>query len=165
LYEATVRSTPGGSVDALLLAQACESVPETGYDDRTSALRLLASYYDAINLGEYARAWSYWETPPDPSFEEFAEGFSDTESVMLVVRPPTRSEGAAGSTYVAIPALLSAAHTDGSQHNFVGCFVARRSNIGRPGVEQEWSLFEATVQRSPDNETDVTVLDRVCDTH
>ena len=83
---------------------------------------------------------------------------------MLVVRPPTRSEGAAGSTYVAIPALLSATHTDGSWHNYLGCFVARRLNVGRPGVEQEWWLFDATVQRSSGNTTDVTVLDQACGT-
>jgi hypothetical protein len=164
LYEATVDSVPEDSVEALLLAEVCEPTPETSYDDQTSPVRLLASYYNAIHLGEYARAWGYWETPPDASFEEFAEGFADTECVMLVVRPPTRSEGAAGSTYVAIPALLSAVHTDGSRHNSAGCFVARRPNVGRPGVDQEWSLFDATVQQSPGNTSGVTVLDRVCDT-
>jgi hypothetical protein len=164
LYEATVRSAPGNSADALLLDEVCEPAPETSYDDQTGPVRLLASYYNAINLGEYTRAWGYWEVPPDPSFEEFADGFADTGSVTLAVRPPTRSEGAAGSTYVAILALLSATRTDGSQHNFVACFVARRPNVGRPGVEQEWWLFDATVQRSPGNTTDVTVLDRACGT-
>ena len=115
-------------------------------------------------LGQYARAWEYWEAPPDASFEEFAEGFVGTESVMLVVRPPTRSEGTAGSAYVAIPALLSATRTDGSRHNFVGCFVARRPNAGGPGVAQEWSLLDATVRRTPGNITDVTVLDQICAT-
>ena len=164
LYEATVQPSPGNSADALLLAQVCEPVPETSYDDRTSPARLLASYYSAINLGQYPRAWEYWETPPDPSFEEFAEGFANTESVMLVVRPPTRFEGAAGSMYTAIPTLLSATHTDSSRHNFVGCFVARRPNLGGPGIDQEWSLFDATVQDSPNNTTDVTVLEQACAT-
>ena len=164
LYEATVRSATGNSADALLLTEACEPAPETSYDDQTGPVRLLASYYNAINLGEYTRAWEYWETPPDSSFEGFAEGFADTESVMLVVRPPTRSEGAAGSTYVAIPTLLSATHVDGSRHNYLGCFVTRRPNVGRPGVEQEWWLFDATVQRSSGNTTDVTALDQACDT-
>jgi hypothetical protein len=164
LYEATVRSAPGNSADALLLTEACEPAPETSYDDQTRPVRLLTSYYNAINLGEYARAWGYWEVPPAPSFEDFAEGFAGTESVVLVVLPPTRFEGAAGSTYTSVPALLSATHTDGRQHNFVGCFVARRPNVGRPGVEQEWWLFDAEVQRSPGNTTDVAVLDQVCAT-
>lgn len=162
LFDATLDSAPDNSADARLLAGACEPVPETMYDDQTSPVHLLASYYNAINRGEYSRAWEYWETPPDPSFEDFAKGFADTRSVMLVVRPPTRSEGAAGSVYVAIPALLSATHTDGSRHNFVGCFVARRPNVGGPGVEEKWWLFDATVRRTAGNATDVTMLDRVC---
>jgi hypothetical protein len=164
LYDATVHSAPGNSGDAMLLSQTCEPVPETGYDDRTGPVRLLASYYNAVNIGEYSRAWEYWETPPDSSFEEFAAGFADTESVMLVLRPSTHSEGAAGSVYVSIPALLIATRTDGSRHNFVGCFVARRPKVDGPGDEQEWSLFDATVRRTPGNTTAVTVLEQVCAT-
>lgn len=147
----------------LLLREVCEPAPVNRYDDRTSPVRLLASYYNAINRGEYTRAWEYWEAPPDPSFDEFAAGWAETESVMLVVRPPARAEGAAGSTYVAVPALLSAVQAGGGRRNFMGCFVARRPNVGGPGVERQWSLFEATVQRSPGNATDVTLLDQACD--
>jgi hypothetical protein len=125
---------------------------------------LLASYYNAINRQEYARAWEYWETLPDPSFEEFAGGFADTKSVMLVVRPPTRFEGAAGSEYVAIPVLLIATHTDDSRHNFVGCFVARQPNTGGPRNEQEWSLYDAAVRRTPGNTASVTLLEQACTT-
>jgi hypothetical protein len=164
LYEATVHLTPGNSTDAMLMARVCDPVPESAYSDRSGAVPLLASYYNAINLGEYSRAWGYWETPPDPSFEEFAEGFADTESVMLVVQPPIRFEGAAGSTYVGIPTLLSASHTDGSQHNFVGCFFARRPNVGGSSIEQEWLLFDAAVRASPGNTNDVPVLDLDCTT-
>jgi hypothetical protein len=148
----------------MLLVRACEPTFEIQYDDHTGPVRLLASYYNAINIGEYSRAWEYWETPPDPSFAEFAAGFADTESVMLVVRPPTRSEGAAGSVYFAIPALMNATHRDGSRHSFVGCFVARRPNVNNAGVEQKWLLFDATVRRTPGNTTDVTVLEEVCAT-
>jgi hypothetical protein len=135
---------------------------EPYYEDRTGPVKLLASYYNAVNRHEYARAWAYWENPPNPSYADFVRGFGDTESVLVVVRPPTRFEGAAGSTYAAVPALLNAAHTDGSRHNFVGCFVARRPNVGRPGVDQQWSLFGATVRRSPGRFVDVTVLEQVC---
>jgi hypothetical protein len=164
LFKATVHPSLGNSTDALLLTQACGSVFDFSYDNQTSPMSLLASYYNAINLKEYARAWEYWENPPDPSYEDFVAGFVATESVMLVINPPTSTEGAAGSVYVAIPALMSAVHTDGSRYNFVGCFTIRRSNLGCPGVEQIWSLFDAKVQRSPDNTTDVTILDLVCET-
>jgi hypothetical protein len=162
LHEATVRPAPGHSADALLLVGVCDAVPMSDYDDRSGPVRLLASYYNAVNLGGYPRAWEYWEAPPAPAFEEFAQGFTETESVMLVVRPPTRLEGAAGSVYTAIPALVSATHRDDSRHTFLGCFVARRPNVGPPDVEQEWSLFDATVQRVPGNTTDVMMLDHIC---
>jgi hypothetical protein len=164
LYEATVRPAPGNSADALLLAGVCDPVPMSAYHDRSGPVRLLASYYNAIDLGEYVRAWEYWETPPAPDFEGFAQGFAETKSVMLIVRPPIRLEGAAGSVYSAIPALVSTAHRDGNRHAFVGCFVARRPNVGPVDTEWEWSLFDATVQRAPGNSTDAMMLDQVCAT-
>lgn len=162
LFDATVHPAPDNSAAATLLTEACGATLETEYDDRSGAVRLLASYYNAINQGDYRRAWAYWETPPHPSFDEFAAGFADTEFVLVVVQPPTWFEGAVGSVYTSIPALLSATHADGSRHNFQGCFVARRPNVGEPGGEQEWSLFDATIRPSPANTTDVTVIEQVC---
>jgi hypothetical protein len=162
LYSATLAASPGNSSDVSLLAEACPDTPATVYDDREGPVRLLASYYDAINRKDYLRAWEYWENPPDPSFEDFVQGFADTDAVLLAVRPPTFMEGAAGSVYTAIPALLSATHTDGSQHNFVGCFVARRPNVGDPDVVREWSLYDATVWVSPGNSSDATLLAQAC---
>jgi hypothetical protein len=164
LFDATVHPTPGNSSDTLLLTEGCGPTLETSYDNMTSPVHLLASYYNAINLGEYTRAWGYWENPPNPTYEAFVDGFSDTEAVMLVVRPPLRYEGAVGNVYTSIPVLLSAEHTDGSQHNYMGCFVVRRTNVGEPEIEQTWWLFDATVLRTPSNKTDIKVLDRICET-
>lgn len=163
LFDATLNPTPGNSTDALQLTEACGATLETSYDDQTGAVPLLASYYNAINRGEYTRAWNYWETPPNPTYGDFVDGFADTVSVTLIVRPPVRFEGAAGSVYVSIPTLVSAEHTDGSRHNFVGCFVARRPNLGGPGVEQIWSLYDATLNPTPGNSTDATLLEGMCD--
>lgn len=170
LYSATITATPGNTTDATLLADACESQEATGpdqplYDDRGDPVALLASYYNALNRAEYERAYSYWESPPgNVSYEEFAEGYADTESVLLVVSPPTRYEGAAGSVYVSIPTLLVATHLDGSQHAFVGCFVARRANVGVEGATAEWSLYDARVASTPGNTRDVTLLREACAT-
>jgi len=162
LYDATLQPTPGNATDAMLLAGVCESGPQVPYDDRSGAVPMLASYVNAINREEYARAWATWETPPADSVEAFAEGFANTESVMLVVRPPTCFEGAAGSTYVAIPTLLSALHNDGTRHNFVGCYVARRPNLDGPGMETVWSIYDGTVEAAPGNSGDVKLLDGAC---
>ena len=140
------------------------STPVEGpYDDRGDPVGLLASYYNAINRREYRRAWGYWENPPNPSYEDFVQGYAETVSVFLVVSPPTRFEGAAGSVYVGIPTLLIATHLDGSQHAFVGCFVARRPNLD-VNADEEWSLYSATVTATPANSTDATLLVQACAT-
>ncbi len=136
------------------------------YDDRGDPVRLLASYYNAINRREYERAWGYWENPPNPSYKDFVQGYAETASVLLVVRPPTRFEGAAGSVYVGVPTLLIATHFDGSQHNFVGCYVARRANPDIEGAptDRGWSLYRAMITATPGNTADATLLAQACAT-
>jgi hypothetical protein len=163
LFDATVSATPGNSSDALLLSEACETRPETQYDDLASPVRLLASYFSAVSRKEYPRAWAYWENPPNPSYEDFVQGYAETTSVLLVVRPPTFIEGAAGSQYTSIPTLLIVTHTDDSQHNFVGCYVARRANPHIEGAPPNgWSLFDATI--SVTGSTDAAQLAQACAT-
>lgn len=170
LYDATVSPTPGNATDGTLLAEACADLtppqPEPPYDDRQDPVSVLASYYNAVNRKEYARAYDYWETPPNRSYEEFVQGYADTASVLLVVRPPTWVEGAAASQYASIATLLVATHTDGSQHSFVGCFVARRPNpeMGGKFAEASWSLYSATVAAAPGNVADAALLAEGCAT-
>ncbi len=44
---------------------ASNSAATAAYDDRSDPTRLLASYYDAINSRDFARASGYWETAPN----------------------------------------------------------------------------------------------------
>src|SRR5205085_1820450 len=98
------------------------------YDTRTSPVDLLASFYNAINRHEYARAYGYWETPPS-SYDQFVAGYADTTAVQLLIAPPTNFQGAAGSSFVGIRSALIATHGDGSQQTFAGCYTARASNV------------------------------------
>ncbi len=163
---AASQPTPGRTSPSVPATETLAAPPpvEQPHDDREDPVRLLASYYNAVNRKEYERAYSYWENPPSPSYEEFVQGYADTASVLLVVRPPTRVEGAAGSQYASIAALLIATHIDGSQHAFVGCFVARRVNPELAGefAEAAWSLYNATVTAAPGNSTDATLLAAAC---
>ena len=167
LYDASVSPTPGNSDDVGLLLNVCDHPapppPGPAYDDREGPVQLLASYFNAINLGDYARAWGYWENPPNPSFDDFRDGYADTASVFLVVRPPLGYEGAAGSAFAQVPTLLLVTHTDASQHNFLGCYVGRSPNLGADsGV---WSLFDATIQALSGAERGAHLLAGVCDSH
>lgn len=125
-------------------AQAVQQTPQPEYDNPNSPVDLLASYYNAINHQDYARAYSYWETPPDP-YNDFVRGFADTTSVRVIIEPPVRIGAAAGSQYAEIPTILLAQHRDGTQHTFAGCFITRKSNLRPPDIPEEdvWHLYEA----------------------
>lgn len=137
--------------------------PPEWFEDLDSPVGLLASYYNAINLQDYQRAYSYWENPPDP-YDEFAAGFADTASVQVIVQPPTRYSGAAGSRYVEIPTVLLAEHFDGAQLMYAGCFVARTSNLQPPDIPEEdvWHLYSADVTEVPLDSSIPTLLAEAC---
>jgi len=114
------------------------------FEQRDTAVNVLTSYVNAINRREFARAYAYWENPPQ-SFAEFSASFADTVSVLLVISPPTGYEGAAGSQYTTIPTLLMATHTDGSEHFFRGEYVTRRTNPDMVGHPTDWAIFQASM--------------------
>ncbi len=136
---------------------------EPAYDNVTSPVDLLASYYNAINRHEFERAHAYWQTPAD-SYDEFVSGFADTLSVQLIVQPPTQGEGAAGSLYVQIPTVLIADHKDGTQHTFAGCFVTRKSNLRPPDIPEEdvWHLYSADLVEVSTRMTIPALLRQAC---
>jgi hypothetical protein len=103
-------------------------------DDRSSAAALIRSYYDAVNRREYARAWAYFgEDKPAASLEAFAQGFETTQRVDVATGPES-VEGAAGSTFYAIPVAIRATATDGSETVYAGCYTAR---LADPRVQGE----------------------------
>ena len=152
-------SDAASSVAAVAFAQ-----PQgPAYENLNSPVDLLASYYDAINRKQYQRAYGYWQTPPT-SYPKFANGFSDTTSVQLIVQPPTSGEGAAGSTYVQISTVLIAQHTDGSQHTYAGCFTTRKSNLQPPDIPKAdvWHIYSAQLKEVPNSASIPNQLAKPC---
>ena len=96
-------------------------------DDRSGPEALIRSLYNAINRKEYARAYGYFSTPPAETWEAFAEGFSQTESVALTTGQPSL-DAAAGGIYYHLPIALLARHSDGSEAVFAGCYTLRLAN-------------------------------------
>ncbi len=132
------------------------------YENPTGAFTALASYFNAVNRKEYRRAYAYWETPGS-TYEDFAAGYADTAAVLLVISPPTRVGAAAGSMYVGIPALLLATHSDGSAHNYAGCYVMRSADPALTGAPSRvWSIYNAVVNATPGNGSEVTLLADAC---
>jgi hypothetical protein len=124
---------------------------------------LLRAYYDAINGKDYARAYGYWENPPNPTLEEFAQGYGDTASVAVLLGQPTL-QGAAGSQYARIPIVLAATSTTGGLKKFSGCYIAHQTSAGADTSSPvgKWLLHSATIELAPPNVTTKQLLAQSC---
>ncbi len=103
-------------------------------DDRSEPGALVRSFYNALSRHEYARAWSYFgNAKPTEDFQQFVDGFSDTEEVQVAIGEPG-SEGAAGSTYYYVPVAILARDKKGGETVFAGCYTAR---LADPQIQAE----------------------------
>ncbi len=152
----TILSDRGRSV--LNFVNSSGSEPGDGpRDDNSDPVATLAAYYSAINARDYRRAFRFWDSPPS-SYEQFARGFADTEQVRLLVEPSTRVEGAAGSVYADIPAIVVSTLRNGSERVFAGCYVMRRSNVQDRG----WQIYRAEVSQVSSNIRLSRILSQGC---
>jgi hypothetical protein len=103
-------------------------------DDRSTAQSVIASFYNAIDRKEYARAWSYYQDGEGvPAFDDFLTGYESTESV-AVTFGETAEEGAAGSIFYTLPVSLDAVDAGGRHSYFAGCYTLRLAN---PQIQAE----------------------------
>lgn len=135
-------------------AQRAHDGPRGG---RGGPIEMLTSYYEAINAKEYRRAYRFWESP-ESSYERFAAGFADTDRVRLLVEPSGRNEGAAGSVYAEITAIVLATTRAGSERVFAGCYTLRRSNVRDHG----WRIYRANISTMPAGATVSRMLSQGC---
>ena len=97
-------------------------------DERSNALQLISSYFNAINRHEFARAWSYWrEGMPGVTYKEFVERYNGIISIDFVPGVPVW-EGAAGSIYFQVPLALRRNSDNNRPEMLRGCFVVKQVN-------------------------------------
>lgn len=89
-------------------------------DDRSTADRVVASLYNAINRQEYLRAHSYFDPRTAPDLAAFREGYATTQSVRLR-HGEVIADGAAGTLHFAVPVAIEAVTTDGTTV-YTGCY-------------------------------------------
>lgn len=119
--------------------------PETPGDPQLNdndPIGALAAYYSAINNRNYEQAYRYWERPTS-NYERFVRGFANTRSTRLLIEPPVRVEGAAGSLYAQVPVLLIAEMRNGNEYFYAGCYTMRRTN--QPGGT--WRIYRANISQ------------------
>ena len=117
-----------------------------------AAIDVVHEYYDAINARDYGKAYELWSGKGEASgqtFEEFRDGFAQTASVEIDTSgEPGDLEGAAGSQYVGIPALIKARMKDGKVENYWAEYVMRRSMVdGATPEQRQWRIYSAKVKR------------------
>lgn len=95
-------------------------------DDRSGAVEVLSSLFNAVNRKEYARAYGYWETPTAP-FDTFQQGYADTGTVSLTTGTVTGDAGA-GQRYYQVPVVLKVQTTSGGTQTFAGCYTLHLAN-------------------------------------
>jgi len=119
------------------LATAVLPSPFDNYiDDRSTPSQVIVSYYNALNRGEYLRAYNYWINPSGTqgSLAKFVSGYKYTGRVDLVFGSITSGVGA-GQIYYTVPVLLKASAINGVRANYAACYVihqARPENFGAP---------------------------------
>lgn len=106
---------------------------QDGYlDDRSSPQAVVASLYNAINNGDFARAWSYFDSNSAPSYTAYIRGFDETEHIEARMGEAILLETESGMAWQ-VPVVLEARQSDGTMHVFSGCYnIAQAEPRRRP---------------------------------
>ena len=85
-----------------------------------TAQKTLLTYYTDINLHDYANAYALWRNPPQ-SYQNFADGFTDTDHVTPYFGDlqPSGLAGQLGR----VPVVLLGYNFHGEVASFFGCFT------------------------------------------
>jgi hypothetical protein len=136
-------------------------------DDRSDAVQVLRSLFNAINRHEYLRAYSYWELATAKkdlgSLDTYSNGFASTQSVKLTTGTVTDSAGA-GQVYHDVPITLVATTTAGATQTFVGCYTLHLANPSIQGTPpfQPLAVSNAKVQKVDNNADTAKLMASAC---
>lgn len=126
-----------------------DTLREPSVDDATAVVRV---YYEAINAKRYRDAYDCWAeqgAASRQSFEQFREGFAETDSARVEAGKPSDIGAAMGSRYITIPVRI-VAHSGGATETFAGTYTLRRSVVDGATREQRlWRIEGANIRRSP----------------
>jgi hypothetical protein len=91
-------------------------------DNMSDPVAVLSSFYNAVNRGEYLRAYGYWDAPslmtPLP---DFATRYAAIRAATLTTGEVQR-ETEAGQSYYFVPVAVTTHLEDGSAQTAAGCY-------------------------------------------
>ncbi|MBZ0319232.1 MAG: hypothetical protein K8L91_22650 [Anaerolineae bacterium] len=155
-------------VDVNLMRTSCNppALGDLVVDSRDTPIWLLRSYFNAVHLKDYARAYNYWSSPPNGlSFNQFVQGYANTTDIFVALLLGIQYDGAAGSTFVSMPTILIGTEKNAAPQRYYGCYVARSSNVGSGPTPPPpfWSFYSASIKVAPTDATDIELLTTPCE--
>jgi hypothetical protein len=168
--------------DASTLATACSAyptgpspVPVSGgslnidknnfLDSRSGPIETVSSLLNAINLKQYVRAYSYFQSPADfpGPYAPYAAGYSGTESITATFGR-VQSDAAAGSLYYKVPLAMQVLTTSATTQTFVGCYTLR---LGQPANQtvppfQPLGIISGTFNQVANDSALSSLLPKAC---
>jgi hypothetical protein len=178
----TAKAATNGAKAKDILAHTCDGVPQGStispapvtntrditsgnyLDDRSNAVDVLSSLFNAVNRKEYVRAYSYWETNSEVGpFDKFQQGYANTASVQLTIGKVTSGAGA-GQIYYTVPAVLKAKTTGGATQIFSACYILHLSRPEIQGVPpfQPLAIQSATAKAANNGSDTDDLLRKAC---
>lgn len=108
--------------------------PDNYIDNRSGAVEVVSSLFNAINRKEYVRAFSYFQDPAVVgNYADYAAGFADTGLINATFGTVV-SDAGAGQYYYTIPVAQTVQTTSGTTQIFVGCYTLHLANPGMQAV-------------------------------
>lgn len=121
-------------VDQIVSKKDLNNIPDYK-DDRSTPEALVSSYYNALNRGEFSRAYSYFDRDGS-DFAQWLRGYEYTRHVELQTGASEGDPGA-GTLYWHQPVAIEAVSYDGIKEVFGGCYEI---SLGAP-LNQEVPPF------------------------
>jgi hypothetical protein len=180
--QAQVQQVANNANTASLMAQVCSSFPGAPLpatpvpdpndissarylDDRSDAVQVIRSLFNAVNRKEYVRAYSYWEPNAQglPPYNQFQQGYASTASVTLAFGT-VKSDAGAGQFYYSVPTTLVAKSTANATQTFVACYVVHLSSPDAQGVPpfRPMGIRSATVKTVANNADTASLMAQAC---
>ena len=145
IFNGTAKAISLGTSDADALASACsgpdyptggnpslpgmESLTDLTYanyiDNRSGALELISSYFNALNRQELVRAYSYWKNPV--TYADFEAEYTDWGQATALTFGETSEDAGAGQMYFQTPVVITRQLMDSTTQLVSACFVMHLS--------------------------------------
>jgi hypothetical protein len=113
-------------------------------DDRSTAVDVLRSLFNAVNRKEYARAYFYWQAGLALPFTQFQQGYQNTAKVDVTFGDVTSDVGA-GQIRYRVPVALKSQTTDGKTQFFAGCY---QLHLAQPVIQAALPFLPLGIERA-----------------